>query len=319
MEEKDVPYELIAKHLSGETSGDEDEKLWNWLEERAEHLKCFQSLVAAYNYPVETNFDVPESKISKIEVTIPTRGYSLWLKIAASILFVALVGVSLIVLFKESEVTFETASGEVKQFLLPDSTEVWLNGNSSLSFEPMSFADHRQVVLNGEAFFFVRQINSSCLEILYDSTLAQIHSGSIDIESYNMREEKRAVVSEGVVTFVDLRKDGFSLTATSGETVTSLSDYGILSVENNDDLNFDSWKTGVYAFEDVTLKSITDVLLKGSDTTVVFQDQDLKYQLYSGVFESTQPGHAFRHVLTSLDASLEYRDGGYCLNRKIKL
>jgi hypothetical protein len=100
--------------------------------------------------------------------------------------------------------------------------------------------------------------------------------------------------------------------------MTSLADYGILSVENNSDLNYDSWKTGVYAFDDVTLNLLTDVLLKGSDTTVVIDDHDIKYQSYSGIFESTRPRAALQQVLTSMDAAIQNRDGAYYLNRKNK-
>jgi transmembrane sensor len=322
MNTEEIPYTLISKHLSGETSQEEDEQLWSWLELKEENLKYFQELVLTYNHPEDMHFDLPNEKRlfdPPIEIRADQHGFKLWMKVAASILLVGLIGASVIMFRKTSATVYETQSGEVKQFFLPDSTEVWLNGNSTLSFAEGQFLKERRVKLRGEGFFVIAENHSFTFEIFYDSIVAQVHSGSIDIESYASRREKRAVVSEGVVTFIDFHKDGFNITATSGESMTSLADYGILSVENNSDLNYDSWKTGVYAFDDVTLNLLTDVLLKGSDTTVVIDDHDIKYQSYSGIFESTRPRAALQQVLTSMDAAIQNRDGAYYLNRKTKL
>src|ERR1041385_3068307 len=41
-------YILISKHLAGETSEEEDMRLWEWIDKNPDHLKLFQELVGIY-------------------------------------------------------------------------------------------------------------------------------------------------------------------------------------------------------------------------------------------------------------------------------
>jgi ferric-dicitrate binding protein FerR (iron transport regulator) len=50
----------------------------------------------------------------------------------------------------------KTGTGEIKKIVLPDSSIVWINANSVVSYHP-DFAHHRELRLSGEALFTVMQ------------------------------------------------------------------------------------------------------------------------------------------------------------------
>jgi ferric-dicitrate binding protein FerR (iron transport regulator) len=87
-----------------------------------------------------------------------------------------------------------TGNGEIKTLLLPDSTVVVLNANSSISYSTDISKKHtREVWLEGEAFFTVKHIAP-------DSQAARrfiVHSGDLNVEvlgtTFNVN--KRATVT----------------------------------------------------------------------------------------------------------------------------
>lgn len=92
------------------------------------------------------------------EAEVPHRSIRPWLVAASISLFLAFGFLLWNELPLSSQATFKTAYGETRQLTLPDSSVVILNANSSLEFdEDWSQSETRQVWLNGEAFFEVRE------------------------------------------------------------------------------------------------------------------------------------------------------------------
>ena len=81
------------------------------------------------------------------------------------------------------QLSYAAAYGEIKHFWLPDSTEVTLNGNSSIKYAG------RQVWLNGEAFFNVHKSAQQVFEV-------HSNEGNIQVlgTSFNIRD-RRGVTS----------------------------------------------------------------------------------------------------------------------------
>lgn len=92
-----------------------------------------------------------------------------------------------------------TGQGEVKQIILPDSTVVWLNANSRLSYHP-SFTTRRSLQLSGEALFDVRADDKHPFAVLTgDSVLTTVLGTSFTINSYATAAFTGITVLEGKV------------------------------------------------------------------------------------------------------------------------
>lgn len=276
-----IPYDLISKHLAGEATAQEDELLWKWLDEDSSHLQAFQDFVDVYS-----GFDagVDSSEVEKRLISIvktPGRMLSWW-AIAASVLILMVASITTLYFSNSEEVVISTSSGEVRQEVLPDGTIVWMNGLTTIRYSFGRLTNACKISLNGEAYFMLRG-DRHPVEIAYDSVVVSIESGEINVQAYPEYKEKLAVISNGEAVFTDLRKDRFSLTATTGDEVTSLSNYGLLSTTVNRNVNFNSWITGLYSFDKVPESTIFLLLAKGRDQ--YGNPEILNERLITGVFE----------------------------------
>lgn len=214
--------EIIIRYLDSSATKEEKENLFIWLKSSGTNRIYFYeirdiwlSCNAQFGDDIDTEIALERFKERIQSVPQPQQSTFLKRKVPVSSLlwlaacFVALISVSYGVFFQQTrnnaiikEVITNhllTAEGSKGRYLLPDSTVVWLNGNSSLRF-PENFNDgNREVYLDGEAYFEVKKAGDS--EFL-------VHAGAQDIrvlgtkfliQNYAQRNEIHTVLVEGKV------------------------------------------------------------------------------------------------------------------------
>jgi transmembrane sensor len=95
--------------------------------------------------------------------------------------------------------TIATAYQQVRKVLLPDSTVVWLNSATHLSF-PADFITNREVRLSGEAFFDVRPDATHPFVVMAGHTATRVFGTSFNISAYPKAGELRISLKSGKVT-----------------------------------------------------------------------------------------------------------------------
>jgi transmembrane sensor len=202
-------YSRIASYLSGELKGEEKIAFERWINAGPEAAAAFKEAKHIWEssglryklHHLDTDAEWNELNIvlqkdsGKI---IRWTGQALWLRIAASLLIVLIAGIWL---FRSPnrapELIRYSATEQVARFHLPDSTEVWLNLNSSLSYDPMFNSGARDVTLEGEGYFKVRRNEQKPFTV---------HTGIATIRvlgtAFNVKEQEGKVnvaVAEGTV------------------------------------------------------------------------------------------------------------------------
>ena len=90
-------YTLISKHLSGETSVEEDDLLWEWIDKNPAHLKMFQQLVETYTGKSQWTKNLLEEE--KNLPNLESREKKIWTKslwrVAAAVVFGTSIGIYL--------------------------------------------------------------------------------------------------------------------------------------------------------------------------------------------------------------------------------
>lgn len=89
--------------------------------------------------------------------------------------------------------------GQRKQFLLPDSTVVWLNALSTLQYPVNMRAGERVVNLTGEAFFKVVKNTAHPFLVRTQNFQAEVLGTSFNIRAYPNELMNKTVVTEGAV------------------------------------------------------------------------------------------------------------------------
>lgn len=269
-ENNDTIDELIAKHLAGETSADEESRLLAWVGESDEHRRRFASLKEAYkistrhldvppsdNLPidVEEEWEIFQRKIGQPGSIRHLSPIQLIMRIAASLLFIAITGAVVYYFMQPLSTPFETQS-EARTITLPDGSRVMLNRNTRLSYG-RSFNDKdRMLELSGEAFFEVTPDAAKPFVIMAEGARVQVIGTSFNVNAYDSMESVEVVVETGIVNLAPAAAGTKAAELLPGEKgVLTKADQRI-SIAVNDDLNFRAWNTRHLVFVDEDLPSV---------------------------------------------------------------
>ncbi|SEK27765.1 FecR family protein [Parapedobacter koreensis] len=139
-----------------------------------------------------------------------------WLRIAAGIALVMGISVLLYVVNvayptrdgqRSASPTFlstiTTGSKQLKRIVLPDSTLVWLNANSTLQVASNYGNPTRLLSLTGEAFFEVKRDTLAPFKVLTDGITVNVLGTSFNIQSYADLSNIKVSVATGKVLVAD--------------------------------------------------------------------------------------------------------------------
>lgn len=165
-------WNLLAKKIAGEASAEEIAELESLLTSHPDFSFPAQQITDVWQakrtgntLPTEDAFQKHWQKLqtSTAEGKAPGRLHrTVWM--GSLLLFLALGGLFLFTrssiepakpLSQKAEIS--TQKGDRTKLVLPDSSEVWLNSGSKLSYEPGFGVSNRTATLTGEAFFDVKK------------------------------------------------------------------------------------------------------------------------------------------------------------------
>lgn len=240
--------------------------------EKTETIAQAKSIVAFLNFYVESPTEEEQEEVKKkVMQQIQTeklggrnRGYfNNYFSIAATLTFFLLAGYILWrFAFSTPYQEYATDFGEQQQIILPDSTVVKLNANSSLRVNK-HWDDNqmREVWLAGEAFFEVVKMPKAA-----DGRFI-VHTEQLDVEvlgtTFNVQArhgETQVVLNTGKVKLNQLRQlaDAEAVFLEPGEMAT-LSQDKLVKKQVNPKL-YSSWKENRLVFENESIRNIAQRL-----------------------------------------------------------
>ncbi len=143
-----------------------------------------------------------------------------------------------------------TPKGGTYQITLPDGSKVWLNANSTLKY-PSRFTGHsREVILDGEAFFDIQEIQGARdtrvpFKVLTSGQTVEVLGTQFNVSAYADEPETKTTLVEGRVS---VETDGARLQLVPGEQGTS-DGKGITKTEVNTE-QYTAWRDGWISFQD---------------------------------------------------------------------
>ncbi len=175
----DNPF--LAKWLAGELSDTDLQKMVS-----EEDFIAFQKIkkgISAYSVletPLEKSFKDLEAKLEAKKSLKIISLYKKWVfSIAASLVLF----ISLNYFFNANTTDYKTSFGEQKTVALLDGSDVVLNANSIISFNPKQWKNKRIVYLQGEAFFKVKK-DKKPFEVKTQNGTIQVLGTRFNVTSY---------------------------------------------------------------------------------------------------------------------------------------
>ncbi|MDD4379538.1 MAG: FecR family protein, partial [Dysgonamonadaceae bacterium] len=101
--------------------------------------------------------------------------------------------------FKSRTVTVITQNGQRSQVVLPDSSIVWLNSGTTLTYRD-NFSEHRRgVILNGEAFFKVAHNDKLPFDVYCNDVVVSVLGTEFDVNAYPESGKVNVALESGEV------------------------------------------------------------------------------------------------------------------------
>ncbi|MBT1704694.1 FecR family protein [Chryseosolibacter indicus] len=316
----EIDKEQLSKFVSyfnGELTDAEKAEIEQWItaseENRvtfSEAKKIWDSATVRLQYPyidsskflIETKSRINNTQSgNKVISFISTHA----LKIAASVTIIFIISYFTFKSSIKDEIMF--ASGDkVATLYLPDSSKVWLNVNSKLTYS--KDFKKRHVELSGEAFLSVRK-DTTAFTVTTKNTITQVLG-----TSFNLKEQGDTAVTltvaEGVVKFSDRNVSENERAVVNAHEKAVESTKSGLHKTKNDDPTFAKWRElNNPAFEDE--KNNPQKFLSNTYSWK-------KNQINQSVIEGTLTNHGNLAAYTKIVLNVSYtKPGGTAVNSNI--
>ena len=176
-----------------------------------------------------------------------------------------------------------TPRGGEFRIMLEDSTEVWLNAESQLVYPENFTGDERRVAVSGEAYFKVAKDSLRPFYVESGGMEVRVYGTEFNVTAYG-GEPVRTTLVEGKVGLKGKgRGAGEEVALRPGQMAEYDAESGKMSVRDVDTFAYTAWKSGKFAFEEETIEEIMERLLRWYDMEVFYQNEEVKWQVFSGV------------------------------------
>lgn len=165
-------------------------------------------------------------------------------------------------------VEVRTAPDEKRTIVLPDQSEIVLNGESTLRYAAnMDAADQREVVLNGEAYFDVERRPDQPFVIKTSRTEITVLGTAFNVRAYTDEAATEVEVTQGSVAVKDLVQQK-TVVLKAKEAAIQHPEQPIVKTAAPH-LNRQSWRTGKFYFKETPLHDVLNTLERHYNVTFV--------------------------------------------------
>lgn len=323
---------LILSYLEEKCTTDEEAFLLAWMEESEDNKKQVRDFLAVY-HQVDSlqTLEKGDTAIawSKIKQrTMPQRKprkiISMIQRVAAVLLLPLLIGS--IYLWQQNRkknttwIHLRTNPGMVASFTLPDSSIVWLNANSSISY-PQQFGKLRDVKLDGEAFFAVSADKEKRFLVhTPQQATVEVVGTRFNVEAYANRQNMRATLEEGRVNL--LYKDSSSskrYIMKVGETILFNSNSNIVSIDDVHVATMTSWKDNQIILKNTSMDEFLNIMTKRFNAEFILKSESMRKHRFTGVFDSQQLNSVLEHLRISSGINYRIIDQDITSNSPVKV
>lgn len=273
-EPNDIVKDLIIRHLAGETSSAEEQQLFDWRMQSSDHEQQFNDLKKIMSAADE---HYRTTQLPKIDLDAEWKRFTetvedgdkvrslntfgIWLKIAASLLLIAVTAGIIYFYSNKNEVQLYATAGNVLEVKLPDGSTVTLNRNSELSFDENFGEQGRNVTLKGEAFFDVQRDTQKPFVISAKDARVEVLGTSFNVQAYDSIDNVEVIVKTGSVR-LSVPKINKQVQLSPGRKGIFESQSENVNEAENTDANYISWNTQKIFFNEAHLFSVIETLEK---------------------------------------------------------
>ncbi len=328
--------DIIIRHLSGESTTDEDLLLKNWLAENIENNQLFIQVKQIFENKGEDEINktqIDQKEWERLETRIDSTLSSplritkrktikrpiLLLRVAAALL-VILAGYWFFTFYSKSDIVINSKNICNQKIILPDESSVFMNINTEIIYPKKFSKNNREISLKkGEAFF----------EITPDKNKPFIiHTGIFDVKvvgtSFNIKIDSvsntiSVTVKTGIVQVYPGNKNNIELTEKNnlyaGQCVIYNVKTNCLKIFQNTDNNYLSWKTNILIFDKTPLDSVIKTLENNYHIQFILDQPELSDLKLSARFSTNNIDEVIEMLKGTFNISIQKKDNQFRISK----
>ncbi|HEX9216782.1 MAG TPA: FecR domain-containing protein [Gemmatimonadales bacterium] len=319
-------YLLLDRYLAGEASPAEARAVQEWLAADPEHAALLEDLRLIKRVTSER---VPESSVDAawakaLQELKPRASRRIPLAVlAAAAVAIALIGGRAVLRRAPQLREVATAAAQRAVVRLRDGTQVTLAPKSRLRYAPDYGKAHRDVYLDGEAYFQVVRDERLPFRVHTAASLTEDLGTAFVITAYADQITTEVVVAEGRVALRRALPDTLAAAPPAlvlgARDLARLGASGVATLQRGVDVDRQlAWTTGVLAFDGTPLRDAVRTLGRWYDVEIRLGDSDsaLAARRLTATFTNEPIDLVLKRIALTLGVRVERTDGSVLLLRK---
>ena len=328
-------YLLLDRYLAGEASARDAETVRAWLADDPEHRHLLEDLrlikrVAAERAP-ESSADAAWAKaVEALEVAPQPRvsRRPLVAALAAAAVVIALIGGGAVLRRPQQWSEYTTAAAHRAVIRLRDGTQVTLAPKSRVRYAADYGKAHRDVYLDGEAYFQVAPDARRPLRVHTAGSVTEDLGTSFVVRAYADRIATEVVVAEGRVALRradttaasrarGARPDAWPALVLGARDLGRLDSSGAATFRHGVDVGrYLAWTRGVLAFDGAPLSDVVLTLERWYNVEIRLADSALAMRRLTATFTNEPIDLVLKRIALTLGLRVERADGSGFVLRK---
>jgi ferric-dicitrate binding protein FerR (iron transport regulator) len=239
----------------------ESEKIYN----KAKTAQAFLASSAKMSeYKIENSYQKLQAKINLHAVPFRLKA-SLFLKYAAILILLSGILPLLYYLKNQNRLPGKTELKytsvvakykEMSQVILSDSSVVWLNSGTTLTYNNDYSVGNRDLSVKGEAYFDVRKNSKIPLIVTCDELKVKVLGTKFNVNAYPEDHQITVVLESGAIELMHTKIKSFSYKLNPGEMAHYNTASKDMTVEKANVADFTVWKDGLLVFKDTPMADV---------------------------------------------------------------
>lgn len=330
--------EYVRRQSEGTLSEEEQKDFNEWLQASPDHKKIYLDFCALFRFQeIESNRSRFESSKLKSwnrikqnisrRKKIPVRPFLFYVS-AACVLLAFFVGWQVRsfsdMRYAELDVQkIQVPLGSKACVQLPDSSVVWLNSGSSLTFSRNFNQEHRVLHLNGEGYFDVKHNEELPFRVITKFAETKVLGTQFNIRAYDDDLKSEVTLKEGSLlvhvqqeksyrlrpnqqVVIDNSNKRVKIRNVSGRKYCSWSQAEVKQTEKEQDNQLltlvkspDREERSKLFFDEIPLEQILKELEQAFHVTIVLDDPSLRKELFYGDFRNDETIYDIMDIITA--------------------
>ncbi len=181
--------------------------------------------------------------------------------------------------------SLSTPKGGQYQIILSDGTKVWLNAASTLKYPSRFSGDNREVFLEGEGYFEIKEDNTKPFKVLSNNQEILVLGTSFNVTAFADEKETKTTLVEGKVQVrsQNLQRKTYHVQLLSPKQQAMVKGDS-LTVSTVDVNKETAWRNGLIAFNDEPLEAIMRKVARWYNVEVTYSpDANRRVQISGSV------------------------------------